>query len=432
MGLTVGICACTSLLIILSVLLFPKISLGRYRISSYWLVALCGALLLLLFRCLSPAELFRGLTAQTAVNPIKILVLFLSMTVQSVLLDEAGFFCRLASWVALRAGGSQKKLFVLLYVTVSVLTVFTSNDIVILTFTPFICYFAAETGIKPLPYLIAEFVAANTWSMILIIGNPTNLYLAGSLGCSFMDYLSVMLLPAFLGGLASFAVLWLLFRRQLGEPMRLKRTEALPADKPLMLCGLIHLSGCVIFLVVSSFLRMEMWLVSLLFAVSLLLSSLVICLVRGHGLYRLIRSILRSPFEMVPFVLSMFALVLSLERCGATAAMADFLRHFSPVWGYGIASCLASNLVNNIPMSVLFSSMIALVEVGQTGALYAAVIGSNVGAFLTPIGALAGMMWSGMLKDHDVKFSFDRFVLYGVTVAVPTLLLSLLGLSLIL
>jgi arsenical pump membrane protein len=63
-----------------------------------------------------------------------------------------------------------------------------------------------------------------------------------------------------------------------------------------------------------------------------------------------------------------------------------------------------------------------------TAALFAAVIGSNLGAFFTPTGALAGIMWTGQLHDHGVSFSFIRFVKYGATVAVPAMAAALLGL----
>lgn len=88
-----------------------------------------------------------------------------------------------------KAGASQKKLFFLLYIVTSVLTVFTSNDVIILTFTPFICYFAKNCEIDPVPYIVTEFVAANTWSMLFIIGNPTNIYLATTYGVGFAEYL---------------------------------------------------------------------------------------------------------------------------------------------------------------------------------------------------------------------------------------------------
>ena len=69
---------------------------------------------------------------------------------------------------------------------------------------------------------------------------------------------------------------------------------------------------------------------------------------------------------------------------------------------------------------------------GQTGALFAAVIGSNIGAFLTPVGALAGIMWMAMLKNHGVNLSFGKFTAIGAAVAVPTLLAALAGLLLVL
>ena len=42
-------------------------------------------------------EFYQGLTADTAMNPLKILVLFFSMTFLSVVLDEVGLFRVLTS-----------------------------------------------------------------------------------------------------------------------------------------------------------------------------------------------------------------------------------------------------------------------------------------------------------------------------------------------
>ena len=99
------------------------------------------------------------------------------------------------------------------------------------------------------------------------------------------------------------------------------------------------------------------------------------------------------------------------------------------IWRCGAVSFLCANLMNNIPMSVLFSTV---VSIENLPALYAAVIGSNVGAFFTPMGALAGIMFMTLLRQHGVKLSFGRFVLYGTVLSVPALLAALLGLSMML
>ena len=164
----------TCILLVLSVILFPKVKIFGRAVSTFWPVCLLGAIAMMAFSCVSPAVIWQGLTADGAINPIKILILFLSMTFLSVFLDEMGFFRYVAVLATQKAKGSQRTLFLILYAIVSLLTVFTSNDVVILTFTPFICYFAKQAKINPLPYLVGEFCASNTWSMMLIIGNPTN------------------------------------------------------------------------------------------------------------------------------------------------------------------------------------------------------------------------------------------------------------------
>ena len=169
------ICAVTCLCMIGGVLFLPKIRLGKVSLDTYWLVVLVGAIAVLLCSQTDVGEIAQAMVANTAVNPVKILALFLSMTILSIFLDELGFFSYLAGYALRHSHGGQRRLFFSLYITVAILTVFTSNDVIVLSFTPFICYFAKEAKIDPMPYLACEFVAANTWSTTLVIGNPTNI-----------------------------------------------------------------------------------------------------------------------------------------------------------------------------------------------------------------------------------------------------------------
>jgi arsenical pump membrane protein len=333
-----------------------------------------------------------------------------------------------------RARSSQTVLFLNLYLVVSVLTVFTSNDIIVLTFTPFICYFAKNAKIDPLPYLICEFIAANTWSMALIIGNPTNIYLATGAGLDFLTYTTVMLLPTLLAGVASLLVLLLLFRKSFQKPMDCTPEPVRIEDKASLLWGLLCLGGCIVMLVLSSFLQFEMWLISLCFFVLLYVGVTVLSVREKKKPTVLLRCLKRAPWAIIPFVLSMFVMVLALESHGVTAWVSEALPGGDfAVWSYGTASFLTANLVNNIPMSVLFESIVSGIAEGhRLAALYAAIVGSNLGALFTPIGALAGIMWTGLIKAYDVKLSFGRFVYYGCLIAVPALLAALLGLQLVL
>lgn len=433
MVVSLVVCAFACLGLVVSVLVKPSVSVKKFTLDIYVLPALAGALFLILSGVLPVREAWEGLTASGDMNPLKILALFLSLTFLSVFLDELGFFRALADWLIGRMKGSQIRLFLFLYALVSVLTVFTSNDVVVLTFTPFICCFCKREKISPVPYLVGEFVAANTWSMALIIGNPTNVYLSSFQGIGFFEYVSVMWLPALLSGSVALGVLFLLFKKRLKAPVSPQREESEIWDKGLLAIGLIHLSLCIVLLAVSAYVDFPMWLVSVGAAGSLVVCSFVYASIRKRvrrsGIVTA-ASAKRAPWSLVPFVLSMFVIVLALQKYGVTGKIASVLNGRGEVFTYGFASFFASNVVNNIPMSVLFSGVLS--EGATLAGVYATIIGSNLGACFTPVGALAGIMWTGLLKRYDVPFGFKKFVLYGLAVSLPSLCAALAGLAVVL
>ncbi len=424
--------AVTCITMIASVLFFPKIKIGKIKLDSYWVITLIGALALLISGLANVNSVWTAMTSDTAINPLKILVLFICMTGLSIFLDEVGFFKYLANATLKKAKNGQIKLFIYLYLIVSVLTVFTSNDVIVLSFTPFICYFAKNAKINPIPFLAGEFVAANTWSMALIIGNPTNIYLASSAGIDFISYVKVMLLPTIMAGVIAFLLLFLLFRKQLKKPIEPTYEEVKITDKPLLIIGLSILIICTVLLAIGSYVNLEMWLVTLISFASLVIIALALCLCRKQKPTILLNAIKRLPFELIPFILSMFVMIIALNDAGISSAIANFFGVDGAIFKYGFASFFASNIINNIPMSVLFSSIITNLSGNIMPALFATIVGSNLGAFFSPIGALAGIMWSNMLNEHDLKFGYLSFLKIGVIIAIPTLLVALLGLMIVL
>ena len=122
--------------------------------------------------------------------------------------------------------------------------------------------------------------------------------------------------------------------------------------------------------------------------------------------------------------------ILALEEVGAVSAFAAFLGENATVFTYGFSSAVAANLINNIPMSALYCALVgylpeALCEAG----VYAAAVGSNLGALLTPVGALAGIMWMGMLKKENFRFGYPGFLRYLAPVGLSALAAALAVLS---
>lgn len=413
-----------------------KIKTKTLNIQSFWLVSTIGAFLIIVFGCLDLKSLKELFNFNQSINPIKILILFISISLLSIVLEKAGFFELCVVITTKKVKKSQYKLFIVLYALIAILTMFTSNDIIILTFTPFIIYFCSHKKINPIPYLVGEFVAANSLSLMFIIGNPTNIYIANFYNIGFFEYFKTMCIPTMILSLVGFSTVFLLFFKELKKPMDDSYAEITNPkyNKHLIIVGLIHLVLCTSSLVVASYLKFEMWYICLAFAISISIYVMIYDLVKHTK--NEISIIKKAPWNLVPFVLSMFIIVLAMKQNNVLSHISMFFDNLflktkvKEIFGYGISSCLACSLINNIPMSVAFSSILELSNSGISS-IYATIIGSNIGAILTPVGSLAGIMWLKYLKELNVNYSFKSFIKNGCIITIPVMLSGLIALLIV-
>lgn len=428
-----------SLLVIICLICFivfkPSLKIGSLSIETYFIAPLVGALLLIIFKAISIDQIISSFTSSSNVNPLKILILFISLSMISITLDELGFFHFLAFKALSKVNKNQYSLFFILYVLIGLLTIFTSNDIVILTFTPFICYFSKKAKINPLPYLIMEFVNANTYSILFSIGNPTNIYLSQYFNITFIDYVKVMYLPTIFSGITSLLVMLFLFRKQLNNPIcNVKLESKVNIDhKIITYISLLHLIVTTILLVISNYINIEMWLICLLSASSLTIFLIAFSLFNKS--FKELKNVFkRLPYLLIPFVLSMFIIVMALENNQVNKLIGEFILKLSKNNDYLssfiflLSSIISDNLINNIPMSVLYASFLNQEGLNSIINICSTIIGSNIGAYLTPVGALAGIMWMNLLKKQEIKFNFIDFIKYGIIIVPFVFLASYCGL----
>lgn len=415
----------TVVLLILGIIFYPKIKLKKITIQTFWVVSLLGMLLLIISGVIGFEEIGKGIFREGAINPIKILVLFFSMTILSIILDEEGFFSYLAGIVSEKCRRSQLILLIAFYVCISILTVFTSNDIIILTFTPFICALCKNLKISPYPYLISEFVAANTLSMMLVIGNPTNIYLSQAYGISFFEYFKVMAIPTVIASIIALIMLVFVFKKELSIKLLEHDIKHIKLkNKVFTFVALAHLFVCIVFLAISNYINIEMYLISLVLCISLTIIILVESIIKKD--FSLLKSAYsRVPYTLAVFVISMFVIVLSLSKYGYLEALGNVINSLEhDIFSYGILSFLTCNITNNIPMSVMFSEVI-ITSGGSLEAVYATIVGSNLGAYFTPLGALAGIMWLDLLDRNNVKLTFGKFIKLLMPISVCVLIVTL-------
>ncbi|KAG0268856.1 hypothetical protein DFQ27_005451 [Actinomortierella ambigua] len=203
----------------------------------------------------------------TGVEPYAVMVLFMSLAYICISLDMTGIFQYAAFWIAQRANGSGQRVFFSFFILSTLMSGLASNDVVVLTMTPFLIYFAGAVNLdQPVAFLMAEFQTANIASMALYIGNPTNVVASQAYKISFLEYSAWMLLPCFACVIACYAMLRIVFRDQQYVPLKINSPGIDPRtcliDPKGAIFGLCVLASSLICLVGTSFAHVSVWIVT--------------------------------------------------------------------------------------------------------------------------------------------------------------------------
>ncbi|GAB5587404.1 hypothetical protein Unana1_02304 [Umbelopsis nana] len=128
---------------------------------------------------------------------------------------------------------------------------------------------------------------------------------------------------------------------------------------------------------------------------------------RGVGRFPTIYGVLkRMPWKILPFSVGMFTLVEALSSLGWTAIFSTALVQITPnyiaaTFAVTFITTILCQFLNNLPMTILFIRVIqhpnfyqaaSVTPVVLKAVLFSLVIGSNLGACLTLVGSLAGIM----------------------------------------
>jgi arsenical pump membrane protein len=252
-----------------------------------------------------------------------------------------------------------------------------------------------------------------------------------------------MLLPSLAAGFINMILLYTIFKKKINQPLKQIETinpRTAITDPTSMILGLSMLAGCIICLAIAPYIGVEMWIISLGFGLALLLLLILrdtlVAITKEHlnkKYFTVETTIKKMPLSIIPFILSLFITIEALRIYGITNDIGVFFNNLCgtsttiTTFVYGISSALTANILNNIPMTVAFVPIAAAAsQTTLLPAVLATTIGSNLGANITPIGALAGIMWMSILRDKDVKLTFKEFVTYGLLVT-PVTLLACLG-----
>jgi arsenical pump membrane protein len=412
------------------------VRMGRLPLNggTVSLAALAG---LVILGIVGTASLKLGVFGSGTLVPWEIIVIFFTTAYISISADRTGLFDFAAHKIVRAAGGQGGQLFVFIYLFSCVLTVFTSNDIVILTLTPIIFYLGKHASINVIPLLFAEYFGANTSSMLLYIGNPTNIIIGNALSLGFLSFTKAMWLPALVATVGNLAALYAYFRTEITRTFTLRDESTFDVSNwPSAIAGFGLLAALLTLLLISERVGWPIWGVTAAVCLACLVKDVIFS--PGDRTNGIRETVSRMPWQILPFVFSFFVFIAALNGLGGVDWLAAGLAKasgtlFMAIVSCGIAGIILANLLNNQPMSILFaavltSSAFAVPPEAKTGAAYAAIAASNLGANVTLIGALAGLMWSQILRDKGITIEYGRFLRAGLVITTPVFILTLMAL----
>ncbi len=393
-----------------------------FRLPEY-VFAIAGAAALLAFGLLSPAAAWAA-----AAKGYDVYLFLIGMMLLAEVARQEGLFDWIAGHAAHAAKGSARRLFALVYLVGTIVTVFLSNDATAVVLTPAVYAVARTAGVEPLPFLFICAFIANAASFVLPISNPANLVVYGDRLPALAPWIKTFALPSLIAIAATYAALRWTQRRALEKPL-----GPAPEVEPLSSAGRAAgatLALAALVLVGASALGRDLGLPTLACGLLSLIAASFIAM--------------RSPLPVLkhvawgvlPLVVGLFILVAGLEHVGGIRLIADWLSgHEKTARGQtaflaGLAAGIGTNIVNNLPLGLLAGAA------GQAAhapdkTMAALLIGVDLGPNLSVTGSLATLLWLLAIRREGERVGALRFLGLGALVMPPALLLALAALVLV-
>jgi len=403
------------LMLIVAVSILLMLIRPRDTAEVLWIGA--GVLLLLGFRLVT----FR-LVGKAAEKGMDVYLFLIGMMLLSELARENGVFDWLAATAVRRADRSRSRLFFLVYVAGTIVTIFMSNDATAVVLTPAILATIRKAEIKPLSYLFVCAFIANAASFVLPISNPANLVVFHNQMPPLGRWLAMFGVPSVFSIMATFFVLNWIFRLELSGPIG--HVDPHPLDQHGKL-GLAGLAATTCVLLAASGFNLDLGLPTCLTALAV---TAVVALKTRRSPLPLFREISWSTLALVA---GLFVMVDALNSVGALSRTqewliwAESLGRASGALVIGFVVAVANNLVNNLPLGLIAGGALQQAHASRLIASVA-MIGVDLGPNLSITGSLATILWLIALRREKLNVSFWSFLKVGA-IAMPIALLFSLG-----
>mgnify|MGYP000856806798 CR=1 FL=1 len=351
--------------------------------------------------------------------------LLLGMMMLVAMLEPTGFFEYLAVLAARSSKGKPIRLFILLGIITTILSMFLDNVTTVVLIAPVTILISEILGISPLPYLMSEALLSNVGGVATLVGDPPNVLIGSAAGLSFNDFLLYSLPIVLVSWAGALLTLRILFKKDLSK--RPRRTKAVMKLNPAETLNhpqtarqiLIVLGMAILFFFIHHALHVEPSLIALgAAAVSLLWIQ--------PDLQEVLK---RVEWSVLIFFGALFIMVGGLEHSGALRKIVnlfDTVTGMDPVlFGVLVIWIVAifSAVVDNVPITIALIPVIqGLGESGMDIAplWWALAFGAGFGGTGTIIGSSANIIVATLSEKTRMPITSGIWIKRGLPVMIVT------------
>lgn len=390
-------------------------------IAEVWWIA-AGAAVLVAFRLVGFHAAILAVAKGTDVY-----LFLIGMMLLAQLAQVYGVFDWLAAIAVRRSKGSRRRLFALIYLFGTLVTILMSNDATAVVLTPAVLVATKKSKVNPLPYLLICAFVANAASFVLPISNPANLIVFQQGMPPLAQWLGMFLLASVVSIAATFLALRWCCRKELeGQVDGEAQQPVLSTTGHLTIAGI---GIVVVVLLAASALGRDLGLPTCIASLSIVIALSI--RERANPLKLALKLTRDISWSILPLVAGLFILVEAVGNAGALGLFEGGLRtlqHWHPLAAAAAAAfsvAVGTNLVNNLPLGLIAGAAVHSAHI--TGVLRNIIlIAIDLGPNLSVTGSLATILWLIEIRKGGIEVSAWHFLKIGFVVMLPALALATL------
>lgn len=387
-------------------------------------------------------------------------ITIISTIVMCIVLESIGVFRWAAINLVNKSKGSGMRLFLYIMLLCFLMTVFFNNDGSILITTPIIIHVISMLNLKPhqkYPYLFAGVFVATSSSLPVGVSNIANLIGLKMVGLDLISYTHFAFVPSMIGISTLCLLLYLLFKKDIPkkistfkdysiELLSSKESQGIPShplsgkpESPKAInWSLFKICILLVILIRGSYFVLPSFGISI--EVIAITGAILLITIRWISMnVGVIDVVKKAPWHILVFAFGMYVTVYALNNTGVTTFFIELLKESMTSslvfasFASGLLISVLSNVMNNLP-SVMLGTLL-ITDMGMDlhtlqVSYISIIIGSDIGALLSPMGTLATLLWMFVLRKNGIHISWGKYFKVALMVIPITLIVTLIALNL--